>query len=326
MRRLMILTALLAGATIVAAQQPATFIMNNGERMNGTVLARDAQSFSSRGAGFLVRVNGRTLQLSRNDVAVIDFVGGRPSVRELASLPYDGNQLLVLQDGGLREGRFVNFVGSDRVRWSYEPGDTETIPIWNIRRIYLNTGGAERAFGYSRSPQSWPRGYGSDRGAGGSGAAPYGRGQGGVNGQGGGYGQGGSSGQGGRDRGPGNGVFSGSQAMDVPANVAWTDTGIDVNAGDTLTFTATGQVTFIRGAGSGTTAAGDAAMKSNSYPVPRMPVGALIGQVGASSPFFIGASTDPVRMPANGRLKLGVNDDAFGDNSGAFHVVIRSAR
>ncbi len=67
-------------------------------------------------------------------------------------------------------------------------------------------------------------------------------------------------------------------------------------------------------------------MKSNSYPVPRMPVGALIGQVGTSSPFFIGASADPIRMPADGRLKLGVNDDAFADNSGAFHVVIRSAR
>ena len=40
------------------------------------------------------------------------------------------------------------------------------------------------------------------------------------------------------------------------------------------------------------------------------------------APFPIGTSPQLVTMPANGRLYLGVNDDEFGDNSGAFAVTI----
>ena len=44
--------------------------------------------------------------------------------------------------------------------------------------------------------------------------------------------------------------------------------------------------------------------------------GALIGKVGNSAPFLIGSNTQPILMPANGRLMLGINDDGFGDNTG----------
>ena len=53
-----------------------------------------------------------------------------------------------------------------------------------------------------------------------------------------------------------------------------------------------------------------------------MPVGGLIGRVGNSAPFPIGANVQPIRMPANGTLLLGVNDDATADNSGFFSVVV----
>ena len=53
-----------------------------------------------------------------------------------------------------------------------------------------------------------------------------------------------------------------------------------------------------------------------------MPVGGLIGRVGNSAPFPIGSNTQRIRMPADGTLMLGVNDQNLGDNSGYFTVTI----
>ena len=58
------------------------------------------------------------------------------------------------------------------------------------------------------------------------------------------------------------------------------------------------------------------------YPVPVMPVGGLIGRVGNSRPFPIGANSQPITMPENGKLYLGINDDEVSDNSGTFTVTI----
>jgi hypothetical protein len=49
---------------------------------------------------------------------------------------------------------------------------------------------------------------------------------------------------------------------------------------------------------------------------------ALIGKVGNSAPFGIGSNAAPIRMPAKGRLLLGVNDNELNDNSGYFSVVV----
>jgi hypothetical protein len=56
-----------------------------------------------------------------------------------------------------------------------------------------------------------------------------------------------------------------------------------------------------------------------------MGLGGLIGRVGNSAPFRIGSSSAPIRMPAAGRLFLGVNDDHHADNSGTFNVAVKSA-
>ena len=51
-------------------------------------------------------------------------------------------------------------------------------------------------------------------------------------------------------------------------------------------------------------------------------VGTLIGRVGNSAPFVIGATTSAIPMPVDGRLYLGVNDDDYRDNTGTFDVQI----
>ena len=56
-------------------------------------------------------------------------------------------------------------------------------------------------------------------------------------------------------------------------------------------------------------------------PIPNAPAGALVGRIDNGQPFLIGRNTS-VRMPANGTLFLGINDDNVTDNGGDFRVLI----
>ena len=115
---------------------------------------------------------------------------------------------------------------------------------------------------------------------------------------------------------------SASTSVRVDAKQGWTDTGITVNAGDRVVFNASGQIAFGRGAGQTADPNGNAAERRANYPDPTVPVGALIGRVGNSAPFAIGMQTQPLGMPASGRLMLGINDNELGDNSGFFTVTV----
>jgi len=119
------------------------------------------------------------------------------------------------------------------------------------------------------------------------------------------------------------GSIAGGRTIVVNANQQWTDTGIDVNAGDRVVFQPSGEVLIGRSPGQNATADGNPSYRSPAYPDPTVPGGALIGRVGAKGkPFGIGTQTQPLPMPASGRLYLGVNDNELGDNSGAFSVVV----
>lgn len=111
-------------------------------------------------------------------------------------------------------------------------------------------------------------------------------------------------------------------AVRVDANRAWTDTGIQVKAGDLVAFRATGQITFGQTEGQSAGPDGKSGAMSGNYPVPAMPAGGLIGRVGTGAPFPIGSNTSPIRMPAAGRLMLGVNDNELNDNGGFFSVTV----
>jgi len=119
------------------------------------------------------------------------------------------------------------------------------------------------------------------------------------------------------------GTLANGRTIQVPANTQWTDTGIDVAAGDRVVFQASGEVTFGRSAGQTATPDGNGSVRSAAYPDPNAPVGALIGRIGTNGKAFgIGSQSQPLPMPAAGRLYLGVNDNEIGDNSGAFTVVV----
>lgn len=110
-------------------------------------------------------------------------------------------------------------------------------------------------------------------------------------------------------------------AIRVDGDQPWVDSGIVVRRGDRLTFNATGDIMVGPGASAGP--AGTPVLKSDAYPVLAMSAGGLIGKVANSAPFPIGPNTQPITMPAQGRLMLGINDDYFGDNSGFFSVVVQ---
>jgi hypothetical protein len=212
-----------------------------------------------------------------SQVAVIDFVGGRPSRPELQALPSDsGSHVLVLRNGVTQQGRFINMVGGDTVRWQNEAGEQQQFAIRDVSRIYLNPQSARTVWNVG--------GGGRNAAVGTAGTALQ----------------------------PG--------AVRVEANQPWTDTGITVKKGERYIFQSTGQIQWVPGQTAPPD--GNDTVRRPDYPVVAMPVGGLIGRVGNSAPFPIGSNTQPILMPANGRLMLGVNDNDWSDNSGFFSVVV----
>ncbi|HKS28778.1 MAG TPA: LecA/PA-IL family lectin [Pyrinomonadaceae bacterium] len=112
----------------------------------------------------------------------------------------------------------------------------------------------------------------------------------------------------------------------VPGNSRGTDTGIDLRRGDSVSITATGNITAGRRAGVVSADGGRVGVGSivGTYPVAQAGVGALIGYIRMANgqttqPFLVGTQ-QTFEAPMDGRLYLLVNDDNYGDNSGQFDV------
>src|SRR5262245_39893071 len=111
-------------------------------------------------------------------------------------------------------------------------------------------------------------------------------------------------------------------AINVPANQVWTNTGIPVVRGERISFSARGDIMISPTASSGPNGSPAVTSRNVRYPLQNAYAGALIGRVGNSAPFLIGTNTQPIGMPADGPLMLGINDDVMTDNSGSYSVGI----
>lgn len=135
---------------------------------------------------------------------------------------------------------------------------------------------------------------------------------------------GGAMGTGGGGDNVDRGGMQGDGSVAVMANQPWTDTGINVRAGEMLRFDVSRTIRVT--ANDEATADGNTDVTARavlrSLPVRAMPVGGLIGRVGNGQPFSIGTAPELIRMPVNGRLWLGINDLSFNDNSGHFRVIV----
>jgi len=112
------------------------------------------------------------------------------------------------------------------------------------------------------------------------------------------------------------------QMIRVAAAERWTDTGLDIRAGDTLIFDAQGTVRLSNN-GNDTAGVGGAfsGRRAPNAPIRDQGAGGLIARIGNGEALFIGTRRS-VRAPTSGRLYLGVNDDHLGDNTGDFQVVV----
>jgi hypothetical protein len=129
---------------------------------------------------------------------------------------------------------------------------------------------------------------------------------------------------------PGPGAGPVEQTITVPGNSRATDTGLDVRAGDQITFSASGMVVAGQRAGEvgpeGRRSSGLGSIIS-ARPVPTAGVGALVGYIRtpegqAGQAFFIGTQL-VYTVPSDGRLFLLINDDNYNDNSGNFTVRVK---
>jgi len=278
-----------ASIYLLAATERATFVLTDGERKSGTVVFHGDQHENLINGYLNLGVeNGKDMTFPLDQVAIIDFVGGQPPATELASLA--AQHTLITRNGAAQAGRFVNMINGDTLLWENGAGDRQQYAIRDVARVYLNPQSARKTFNYT-APAAPPA----------AAAAPDARGT----------------------------------TVQVDARQIWTDTGITVNRGDLVRFQASGQVRI--GAQQEATATPDGSTFDprtadpgvarnrpgvGRYPAPGVAPGALIGRIGNSAAFGIGTQSQPLPMPASGRLVLGVNDDDPSDNSGAFTVVV----
>lgn len=122
---------------------------------------------------------------------------------------------------------------------------------------------------------------------------------------------------------------TGGYDLAVSAEKQWTDTGIDVNAGDKISFSSDGTIQFggaLASTADGLTRGWRDLMRA--LPVNSAGNGALIGRIGPadfSTPFLIGKSKDVV-APIDGRLYLGINQLANESSNGSYAVKLAIAK
>jgi hypothetical protein len=114
-----------------------------------------------------------------------------------------------------------------------------------------------------------------------------------------------------------------SQEIIIEADVEKNRTGIEVKQGQTVV------IEFIEGkwrAGPLPTwpfygPSGDTQVPSKeTFPIQTKPIMGLVGYIGETSPFWIGAQIEFISS-SNGELILGANDDSFDDNDG--YLIVR---
>lgn len=110
----------------------------------------------------------------------------------------------------------------------------------------------------------------------------------------------------------------------VAAGQQWTDTGLDLAAGESIHIEATGTISYL-GKESGPDGIARGWMDLiRAFPLNEAKRGALLGRIGesnAAQPFLIGPRTDR-EVPIAGRLFLGVNQSPTDRATGAFTVVL----
>ncbi len=265
LKKMLVMTALgVCGTVAVMAQEQATLVLINGQRISGELV-------DMNGSGFAMRVNGQDQNYGMADVAVVEFAGGGVPADAQAKVSA-GQPVVVLRNGQTIDGRLTDVGGTRPLRLTIDTGGgSRDYSSSDVARIYLRNPGNQAVATSGQQPQTAP-------------------------------------------------ALGPAQSVNVPANQAWTDTGIIVARGERIQFNSSGDIMVQEGASSGV--GGSPVAPNGRLPFAGAGVGALIARIGNSQPFLIGSNSSPIPMPANGRLMLGVNDPNPQDNTGSFSVSI----
>jgi hypothetical protein len=287
MKRALIIGALalcVSSAHVLAAQRSATVLLRSGERVSGEFEDIQNQQVYLR----VSQDDERRIQVDQ--VALIDFAGGANGLSWEEVSEARAGQLLLLRDGSRTKGQLVD-VEREGEGEATQAGARITV-------IFRGSDGAEKRAEIEQVsrlymgnfPTNLDETVGAKKPAEETKTAPAPKG-----------------------------------AINVPANVRWVDTGVMVRSGQMVVFEASGEVKLSGSDDDVATPAGSKLGRTDpGAPIPQTLVGALLGRVGErSAPFGIGNQTVPLRMPAAGRLYLGVNDGEVSDNSGSFSVVVQ---
>jgi hypothetical protein len=259
------LSSLLA-ALPISAQEQATLVLRSGERVSGELI-------DFGGTGFAMRVNGQNRQISQNEVAVVEFSGSAQPNNDVQNKLNAGQQVIVLRNGQVIDGRLVDIGGTSPLRLAVDtPSGQRNLNSSEVAQLFLaNPSGGAMSGGVATSGE--------------------------------------------------NGVTT----ITVPGNQEWTSTNRVVRGGEVLAISASGQVRFSPNPDDTAQAGGAGRQRMGpGAPLASAPKGALLGRIDQGQPFLIGDQRQ-ARMPANGTLYLGLNDDMVSDNSGSLQVTISDA-
>jgi Domain of unknown function (DUF5011) len=120
---------------------------------------------------------------------------------------------------------------------------------------------------------------------------------------------------------PTRGSGAATVQVSVPANQAWTDTGIDLTLGSNVTITASGTIKIASSDPGKTPAGAPECSAPSDFVAPGLPCWSLIGRIGGGTPFYVGTAMG-FSVTTSGRLFLGVNDNSFPDNTGSWTATV----
>lgn len=290
------IVAVLSGMIALVAAERGTLILRNGQRETGTLVAH-TETNANLVLGFfnLGDMPGGTGKLRekaypQGQVAVLDFAGGQPSFEETSQLNRMNGRphLLVTRGGRSVLGRFDNIIGGETVVF-----ENQQYAVRDVARVYLDIEAAKSIFNVRPESSARPD----------SNASPDRLGR-------------------GNDRAPSD--DRGGAGIQVSARRPWTDSRIEVRRGERIRFRASGQIWFASSDADVCGPDGHTSFRGSrrGLPLPGVAIGALLGRIGDGRPFGIGSQTQPLVMPDDGVLYLGVNDDNHDDNRGSFRVEI----
>lgn len=139
--------AVLGVVLVSASTADVTFVLKNGDRVSGTLVYRHTTDFT------VVR-DGREQTYPSDDIALIQFTGGDPSMNELEQLPNVDNNpnelerhVFVFRNGNIMRGKLHDIV-DNWFDFDAQAGGRRKHDLSELARLYFNPATARRVYNY----------------------------------------------------------------------------------------------------------------------------------------------------------------------------------